>query len=223
MAMDAKGLDLDYFLFYDVRPRRIETRVELRCQFDEEPEVAEVAWRERFGDRIMKNNQDLYDVDASLTWYRLFDPEPDPLRQVIIEDQFGDNELIVGRLEGLLVPAVCGNVARKFPEKLDHYKVYRCAKSRRPADVDVALEGEFFDYTVHLADVAYFAVPCSKSHNGKDYEIKNSQAHLVIYGLEPHGEGLRLRARDQFGRFRTELEPPELLAAPCDKKDWREF
>src|SRR5215470_1837632 len=117
--MTAKDLKLDYFRFYAVTHQWIGQWVTLQGQFDEQPESVRAVWLGYFGNSASKNGESLFNKFAHLTWLSVFDPAPEPYRQVVVENQFGQQTLIIGATVGLLAPAqIIG--AGAFPGKLDH-------------------------------------------------------------------------------------------------------
>lgn len=223
--MDAQTLSLDHFLFYETNQEVINERVKLQCQFDKEPEAAGVQQRVRFGDRIDKNNEGLYDDTHSLTWYNLYDPVVDPDRVVIYDDQFGkEHKIAIGRLVAMLAPTKCGVSARKFPENLDHYKVFEVIGPEPPVNIQINLVGEFQSIQTTVSSQLYFAAPCTKSHQGREFKIQNEEAHLVFYGINVNvQEPTFVKTKDQFGRFQVALHTPHMLAVPCLKQKWEEL
>ncbi len=218
--MDAQSLSLDHFVFFEVNQESIGVRVELQCQFDEEPEVAGVMRRVRWGDRVEKNNETLYKDTHNLTWYDLLDPDPDPPRTVLYNDQFGEEHKIeIGRLVALLVPTRCAG--RGAPEGLDHYKVFEVVIAEAPLDQGINVVGAYQNLQTTLRQQRYFAAPSSKSHDRREFTIMNEEAHLVFYQMDPTPkEPDFIRLKDQFGRFRVAAHTAHLLAVPCLKTHW---
>ncbi|GAB2754729.1 hypothetical protein GCM10027020_03550 [Nocardioides salsibiostraticola] len=218
--MDAQSLSLDHFVFYEVDRERIEVKVELQCQFDDEPEPTGVMSRRRFGDRVKKNGESIFNDTHALTWYDLFDPVPDPDRTVIYDDQFGkEHKIQIGRLVALLVPTKCQG--RKAPKELDHYKVFEVINPEAPQDQPIEVKGEFQNLNTTVRAQRYFAAPAAKSHEGRDFPIMNAEAHLTFYLVDPTPkEPDYVKMKDQFGRFRVALHTAHLFAVPCLKRHW---
>ncbi len=220
--MDAQTLSLDHFMFYEVDRERMDAKVELQCQFDREPEPTALLSRERWGDRVKKNGESLYKDNHTLTWYDLSDPVPDPNRTVIYDDQFGkEHKIQIGRLKAMLVPTRCQG--RGAPTDLDHYKVFTVINPEPELGVQIKVKGEFQNVETTVRGQRYFAAPCSKSHDGRDFPVMNEKAHLVFYLIEPTPkEPDFVKLKDQFGRFRVALHTAHLFAVPYLKQKWEE-
>jgi len=220
--MQATDLGLDYFTFYECSHQTVKAKVELQCQFDEEPEPALVTGRRRFGDRSSKNGQPVVDPNSSLTWYDLTDPLLDPHRAVVFEDQFGKHEVVIRRLVALLTPVRCVSGGRSYPRDLDHFKVFEVVKSSGRLNVDADFASGFGSRTATLGEPAFFCAPANKIHDGKVTEIKNDKAHMVIYRVVPEpAEPQFEKMRDQFGRYRFDLTDNQYIGTPCAKSDWK--
>ena len=142
------------------------------------------------------------------------------------------------RLEGFSAPSIASPstgigrpssrrpIGQPSPERLDHYKVFEVKYHERPVDRQIRLSDAFYrglDVTVGLA--RYFAVPTTKEHRGRSYEIENEATHYVIYDVRAPGVEFIpkiTRTRDQFGRRRSIYERLSLLAVPCLKREWKQ-
>lgn len=223
MPFTAKELGLDYYAFYDLEPTLAKGSPDLQCQFDSEPEKVEVVFTERVGYPASKNRQPALGEKNNLMWYRIIDPEMEPPRTVVYEDQFGEGKLSIGRLVGLLTPTRLKGNSR--PDELDHYKVFEVTYSVPRNGIDISLSCAVEeDFEVQTHQVFYFAVPTAKDHQGRHYEINNEEAHLVIYGVVGPVEWVPtiVRSSDQFGRRTSVRHGMHLLGAPCLKREWDE-
>lgn len=122
--MTAKELKLDYFKIYDMEDRKVQSKVLLKGQFDRRPQPMQLALLDCFANPVSINGEPLYDKNAHLAWYRGLRSR-EPIRRVVLQNQFGKIQIWVGTGSGLLVPTQKVERGSKFPEALDHYKVYR--------------------------------------------------------------------------------------------------
>ena len=217
----AKSLKLDYFKIYDVANQMLHDSVTLQGQFDAEPETARVLGIDFFANVASKNGEAVFDRRAHLTWYRVFDPSPEPMRRVLVENQFGEQPLVIGPVKDMLVPA------RTYTDPkvgvsplLDHFKVYRVLDGA-PVDRPVTLKDEFRIEKGKVGVPIAFAVPAVKTHAGTSSPIKNDQAHLVIYRFTPREIKKIFRTRDQFSGHWLTASRTVGLAAPSIKKSWK--
>jgi hypothetical protein len=218
--MNAKDLKLDYFQFYDVVDQILNEPVLTQGQFDEQPEPIRLTYLNLFANPVSKNGEELYNKHAHLIWYNVFDPVPEPTRIVVVANQFGEQKILTGRTIGFLTPTQKHERGSKFPNELDHFKVY------------LVLHGQGIDKRVKLkdqfgadeADVYYpiaFAVPVRKQHWHGSFGVQNRDAHLVIYRITPRKLEKPVLARDQFGRHQLHVYRRLLLAAPSKKLKWQ--
>jgi hypothetical protein len=215
--MTAKTLRLDYFKIYDVVNQPVGDKVTLQGQFDEESEIVRVLHLEAFGNAAMKNNEAMFDRLGQLAWHTIFDFVPEPTRQVVVDNQFGEQKLIIGEAIGLLAPARSGIGAAK---QLDHFKIYRVLDGAAIGKV-VKVQDRFRIEKVKVDVPIAFAVPVTKEHGGATFTITNKKAHLVIYRTTVRPIDKGVRARDQFGTRDIRMLRSVALAAPSLKTSWK--
>ena len=229
--MNAVDLGLDYFQIYELeRPvdvSRAGELVALQGQFDEEAEKARPVCMIRFADRVRKNNEELYDKNAHLTWYRLgWRTDPRVIRHVTIANQFTkEQELEIHQVIGLLVPARMRTGHRRAFSKetrLDHYKVYEAFGPQVDAP-PIELEDQFHRRQTRVYYPVAFAVPVWKEHKER-FDILNEKAHLTIYRVDTSRDlPIVIDTLDQFFPLRgLKLGVSRLLAVPSKKLDWKE-
>jgi hypothetical protein len=218
--MTAQDLKLDYFKFYDVANLDLQELVTLKGQFDEEPERALLRILTFFANPVSKNDEPIYDKYAHLNWYVLSERVPDPTRKLVLENQFGRSEILIGPAFALLAPARKYEPGSAFPKQLDHYKVYRTLAAE-PLMQEVKLEDQFGADEVRVSYPVAFAVPVHKEHEGRTFQINNEKAHLLIYQITSYKAEKTIRVRDQFGRYTLHVMRSILLAVPTVKQDWK--
>lgn len=220
--MNAQELKLDHFKIYDVMDNRVDYQVTLQGQFDEEPEEAELLVLSHFANPVSKNQEPLYNHNAHLTWYRLYQPMPEPTRTVVVENQFGQHTLLIGRPFALLAPAQKRERGSQFPVELDHFKLYRVLGGE-PLDEQVTLQDQFGSQEARVIFPLAFGVPVRKAYLGHISPIHNEKVHLLIYRItsQPVREGRPVR--DQFGRRYLCFFRSVGLAVPSLKQEWNEI
>lgn len=221
--MNAHELRLDYFQIYDAANQRVRERVLLKDQFDEEPEKDLLTFLDWFANPVSKNGEELYDKRAHFTGYYLYQSVPDPARLVYLENQFGEQKIVIGRAFRLLVPAAKRTREMTlYSRELSHYKVYGVIEGEPPKK-EVKLEDQFGRSESPVLYPYGFAAPAEKEHEGKHYPIQNEQAHLVLYRLGPRRMRKGITVADQFGRYYLGIYRPLLLAVPSIKLEWKEL
>ncbi len=148
------------------------------------------------------------------------DPTPDPTREVTYQDQFGKQQIYIGRNVGLLVPTWKVEPGSTFPDKLDHYRVYQVLHGE-PINKTVKLEDQFGTMEGRIYYPMFFAVPARKWYEGQTYGINNADAHLAIYRTYPNTTQKVIATRDQFSQRHLNVFRSVLLAAPGKKLDWK--
>jgi hypothetical protein len=220
--MTAKELKLDYFKFYDVENREAQADLFLRGQFDRRPQKMRLRLLDFFANPVSKNGEPLYDKNAHLAWYRGVQP-PEPIRRVVLENQFGKFDIRTGTGYGLLVPTQKIERGSAFPEQLDHYKVYRLVDVEQVPNKVLKLRDQFGSAEVKLRLPLYFAVPVIKRHGNKTYPIHNDRAHLLIFSITVRDLKKSLKLRNQFANGTgVRVVRSLMLAAPSLKREWKQ-
>ena len=219
--MEATDLKLDYFKVYDVEDRPAQGDILLRGQFDPRPQKMRLALLDFFANPVSKNGERVYDKNAHLAWYRGIQAR-EPMRAVVVENQFGKFEIRTGTGYGLLVPSQKVEAGSVFPKALDHYKVYRLVDVERVPNVKLKLRDQFGTDEVALRLPLYFAVPVVKKHGDRKYPVQNERAHLLIFGITPRDVQKKIAVRNQFSRGASALVVRSLmLAVPSLKRGWK--
>ncbi len=220
--MNAEELKLDYFKIYDVADQRVEYRVALRGQFDEEPVDAELLVLTGFANPVSKNREPIHNRNAHLTWYWFYQPKPEPTRTVVVENQFGGQKILVGQARALLAPAQKRQRDSQFPADLDHYRLYWVLEAER-LDIEVPLEDQFGSEETIVIDPVAFGVPVEKEYRRSVSPVHNKEAHLVIYRTITRPQQQAKSVRDQFGLRYLTFRRSVGLAVPSVKLKWDEW
>jgi hypothetical protein len=174
-----------------------------------------------FGNPVSKNGEPIYDKNAHLAWYRGLQAS-EPMRRVVVENQFGKFDIRTGTGYGLLVPSQKVEPGSVFPRTLDHYKVYRLVDVERVPDVKLKLRDQFGSDEVALRLPLYFAVPVMKKYGDRKYPIQNNRAHLLIFSITPRDTPKKITVRNQFSRGTSAAVVRSImLAAPSLKLEWK--
>jgi hypothetical protein len=221
--MTAQELKLDYFKFYDVENLDAQADLLLRGQFDRRALKLQVRLLDFFGNAVSKNGEPLYNKHAHLAWYRGVQPA-EPMRRVIVENQFGKFDIRTGTGYGLLVPTQKLERGSMFPEQLDHYKVYRLVDVEQVPNKALKLRDQFGGDEVKLRLPQYFAVPVAKRHGDKTFPIRNERAHLLIFSITTRDlkKGIKLQNQIASG-VGVKVVRSLMLAAPSLKREWKQL
>lgn len=220
--MNAQDLKLDYFKIYDVGDYKVDYQVRLQGQFDEEPQDAELTLLSYFANPVSKNGEPIYNRNAHLTWYRLYSQIPEPTRNVMVENQFGQQKIIIGKSPALLAPARKQERGSQFPVDLDHFKLYWVLEGE-PVNQGVELKDQFSGEEAKVFYPLFFGVPVQKEYQGNVSPIHNKKAHLLIYKITPRSLQQARAVRDQFGMRYLFFLRSVLLAVPGIKPEWEEL
>ena len=219
--MTSQDLKLDHFKFYDVANQQAGQIIALQGQFDQEREQARLTYLNLFANPVIKNGEALYDKNAHLTWYDLFDPTPDPTRHVKYENQFGHAACYIGRSYALLTPTEKYEKGSAFPKGLDHYKVYQVLQGE-PLNTGAKLKDQFGEDEPRIYFPKFFAVPVKKWAQGEVFGINNDSTHLVLYNIYPKTVQKTIKTGDQFGNRYLHVFRSVLLGVPSLKVNWSE-
>ena len=219
--MTAKELKLDYFKIYDVENRDAQGDLLLRGQFDRRAQKMRLTLLDFFANPVSKNGEPLYNRNAHLTWYRGVQPA-EPIRRVVLENQFGKFDIRTGTGYGLLVPTQKVERGSAFAEEVDHFKVYRLVDVVSVPAKGVKLQDQFGSEGVRLRLPLYFAVPVMKRHGEKDFPIHNENAHLLIFSITVQDIKKKVTLRNQFANgISINVVRSIMLAAPSLKREWQ--
>jgi hypothetical protein len=219
--MTAKDLKLDYFQIYDVVNKPAAGIVQVRGQFDVRPQKMQLALLDFFANPVANNGESLYDSDAHLAWYRGIQP-PEPMRAVNLENQFGKLKIRTGTGNGLLVPTQKVEQGFRFPETLDHYKVYRLTYVEKVPEAALKLRDQFGASDVRLQVPLFLAVPVAKRHGTKQFPIQNERVHLLICSMTARDIEKKVTLRNQFDKRPSVWTVRSvMLAVPGITLDWK--
>ena len=213
---------LDHFRLYDVQPYFSGATPTLKGQFDGDDRPAVVGWLRQFANPVSKNGEAIQDKNSHFTIYDAQTTFPDPLRVVNVQNQFGEQKLLIDYLLFLLVPAQKIEPGLDFPETLDHYKGYRVF-SGPVADRRVSLVDQFQRQDeVQVLEPLVFCVPVVKKYGGAVYEINNPRDHLTIYRIVGNDYHTARDVKDQFfpNPIQLAIYSSQGLAVPSLKLDW---
>jgi hypothetical protein len=211
-----KQLKLDHFKFYKFKPIQTKFDVRVQGQFDKEMVPVHLPEIIGFANPVAKDRGMIIDKNAHLTLYKLLQRLAEPNRRLSIDNQFGKQELVIGKPMGLLVPTEKIEKGSGFPRNLDHYKVYSVLESK-PVERSVMLKDQFDSGKVRIGKPSHFCVPVLKKHK-KESPIVNEKAHITIYEIEPtKNYDLVIRVRDQFGKRKVPIDKSALLGVPTLK------
>ncbi len=220
--MNAKELQLDYFQIYNVTNQWVNHTVYLKTQFDPQPDLGHLKYLIWFANSARKNGEPFYDKKAHLAIYYLYQPAPEQMREVALENQFGKQKIIAGEAFCLLAPAMKIGRGSRFPKKLDHYKAYHVLDGK-PVNKDVKLKDQFGVNKVKVTYPYAFAAPAEKRHEGRVIPVRNKKTHLILYKITPYRIEKMRTTYDQFGRHQLNFNWSFLLAVPSLKLQWREI
>lgn len=232
--MDANDFRLDYFQIYRLdnpvylTARRLAGRTaEIQGQFDEEPVKRTLEIYRQFADRVMKNEEKLYNPHAHLNCYALRASPIKPVRRTVwVANQFGEEQVIQIREPiAVMVPARKRvKAANEWTPRteLDHYLVYQVVRAKT-VDAVVKLSDQFGVRKTRVYHPIAFAVPVSKRRPEHESKIINPEAHLTIYLIDKSEDmDVVLDTADQFYSYRLrKLGLGHLLAVPSKKLDWK--
>jgi len=156
--------------------------------------------------------------DHHLTLYGLEYEEEPQTWSVTVDNQFGIQELTVYGPSKLGVPTQKVEPgAHEPPVCLDHFLFYKVVEGPS-VDVVVGLYDQFHDEPeVLVTRPVFFANAVRKTHGGIVTEIKNPEAHLVLYEILGGVFETEVQVVNQFGEQTFYLYDPAFLAVPSEK------
>ena len=221
-AMTAAGLGLDYFQIYDLATKPADAVVQVKGQFDSRRVPIRLSVLEYFATPVSKNGEALHDRHAHFAWYTGVDPAQ-PIRQVVVNNQLGSFRVCTGAGNGLLVPTQKIEQGSRYPDTLDHYKVYRLTDVETIQRTSVNLRDQFGASRLRLLAPVYLAVPVEKRHDTEAFPIRNETAHLLLFAVTTLDvERPKISIWNQFDKRKSlDLLRAVMLAVPCAKGEWK--
>ncbi len=213
---------LDHFKVYAVKPQAMQDRVEVQGQFDREKRPVTLVALTYLANPVSKSGEQLVDRNAHLAWYSIRSTAREPKRRVILRNQFGEQELVLGPSVMLAVPTQKMEQGSALPKKLDHFVCYRVLEGKEIAKA-VSLDDQLDrQRSVRVNRPLFFCVPVAKMHEDHVFKVLNPRVHLAVYEITPKAYDLRKTLANQFGRREVTLLKSEMLAVPSEKLRWNE-
>jgi hypothetical protein len=216
-------LPLDHFKGYNlVEPvAAMPNEVYLEDQFSAFAAEATVAWE--FFNPVEKNGEPLWYPDNHLMSFDIIHGEVFPNWFVVVDNQFGLQELILGSPVKLAVPTWKLDPGPHGPPMdLDHFLFYEVLDGL-VLDIPVTLLDEFAYEENVVIEPRFFANPVQKTH-GDVTPILNPWGHLVVYQITPVPYFVPVVADNQFA---TEVPliavESYYLAVPTEKWYYEEI
>jgi hypothetical protein len=103
LPVQAQQWNLDHFKVYKIQEQPVGLDVWIRNVFTPFFTPVSVVRYSKFLNPVDKNFEGIIDPFSHLNWYRII-TEPDPARRLLINNQFGTQELVIESSEALLVP-----------------------------------------------------------------------------------------------------------------------
>lgn len=207
---------IDHYKVYNAPGVWFPGPITLRDQFGER-QIFELQLT-KFATPVSKNGEMIFDEVAHQAWWEFRHPEPQ--RMIVVQDQFGTHEWLLGDAVYLLNPAFknLDDPSLPLPE-LNHYDCYEAEGP--PILLEVMLADQFDQVIVLVLEARYFCNPCEKiTPDGMVYPIIDNDAHLTVYFVEnPFPYNIQVRIRDQFVDEPLILFENQLLAVPAIKKE----
>ena len=147
-----------------------------------------------------------------------------PPHGVMVDNQFGQQQLKVGAATGLMVPTTKGLAGPPPPPNpaaysYEHYKCYKAAG--KALKLPVQLADQFGSGPAIVVKAMQLCNPAAKQHNGAIDPIRIPDRHLVCYGikskLKPVLAGPAF-AVNQFGLEQLKLGAAKTLCVPSLKQ-----
>ena len=157
--------NIDHYLVYRVMPPAVVVLgADLRDQFGEGS--VELGERDKLANPVAKaidpdipDPADILYPDEHLSWWRFPQPQPQPIRQIQVTNQFGvEVPWTLGDAEYLLVPAIKNGVGEITLNQ--HYKCY--IADGAPLGIPVNLEDQFGPRSTVVEEPRYFCNPVEK-------------------------------------------------------------
>jgi len=209
---------LEHFACYTLKKKAFEARrVELTDQFGSR--VAEVTKRVELCNPAQKGNEPYNNDRAHLVCYTT--TGPDLHTPVTVRNQFGSQQLMVGKPTRLCVPSrkkELDESLRKIKAPIDHFQCYAVSPLtplyRAGSLGAVKLTDQFgVQNGVQVGNPVRLCAPVDKDGS----RIEHPVAHLVCYQIEGARVDVRVLIKNQFERTKLVAKQANALCVPSAK------
>jgi hypothetical protein len=205
---------LDTVLVRDVVDVDFQEEVHLQGVWDKSPIKTRLSKLTVMGSAVQVDGVPPVAANARYTGYVLSQDFPDPVRTVRIWNQFGEQELSLGRPVHLLVPARPSG-EQAGGSRLDHYKCFvvlrSCCGERRPVTIT---DTDGVDRAVKVGFPKFFCVPVAKQRGDVNEAINEARNFLTLYDIACDTPGVAAEVVDQFGTYELDVRRSVLLGLP---------
>jgi hypothetical protein len=209
---------LDHFTVYVVPNSPSPDSVSVKGQFDRTLNTTRIKDLSFYSTRVDKKREGIIDKNAHLAWHACLQGA-NPMREVVISNQFGRQTLILGQPRFLLVPSAPKGAA--ISQKLDHYLAYEVLKASGPNISPVSLADDLLtSANVAVGKPKFFCVPVLKVHKDKKFPIHDPRDHLTVYEVAP-AKARGFAINDQLGTFKFPSAVRRLLGVPTVKVSFK--
>jgi hypothetical protein len=198
VASTTTTTDPDHYKCYSTLRSSFDRRdVSLEDQFM--TTTASVLRPSRFCNPANKNNEGISDPTAHLNCYKISEPRFQPI-DVVVENQFGQQNLTVTKADTLCVPAEKDMVPSDL--NINHFKCYKVRATRgTPAFTsrDVSVMDQFEDKMTTVIRPALLCNPVDKNGEGMPFP----ENHLTCFKIkdvsgQPAFQAQPIEVSDQF-------------------------
>jgi hypothetical protein len=156
-----------------------------------------------------------------MDWWSFRQPVSQPARSVIVTDQFGITQWVLGNAVYLLTPSLKNvqpdSTGGPRPPVWNHYVCYDVLKGPL-VNKPVTLVDQFGNVQVVVLAARYFCNPAQKLDGGVTYPIVDNNAHLAVYTVQnSQPDVYNILTIDQFGFWKTSINRNDLLCVPALK------
>lgn len=171
---------------------------------------------EKFANPVDKNGEGIPHPLIHHIWWEIDNPEP--VKRVELDNQFGRQTWTVTNGRYLLTPASKNDPSgTPPPEPANHYK---CYEAMGPiVDQSVMLQDQFIGFTGLVMEPMFFCNPTTKTvADGTEFPPVDETVHLACYKVDPMMPvDAPLTAIDQFGSWQITAHMTEWLCVPTEK------
>jgi len=216
----------NHYLVYNLRtPMPIAKQVDLRDQFGKVSVTSLVF--EKFATPAEKiHNGVVYPMvnpDIHQDWWRINSTQP--VRTVIVTDQFGSSKWQVAHASYLLLPSLKNLPGPGTPlPTWNHYLCYDVVPPGLLVDQLVVLKDQFGGVQVQVLHARFLCNPVEKTVRTATgtvtYPIIDATAHLACYDVSGPGfPTTSITAYDQFGFWPVQIQTPNCMCVPALKEE----
>jgi hypothetical protein len=199
--------------------RLVKHDVDLRSRLDDGKVTTDLAGPRMFSRGVEIGEGDARRGQTCMTWYEITNPASESTRTVSVRGGLQGRDLFQVRLgpaQYLVSPAQQLTSGRPSGEsdRMNHFKAYRILDDHS-VDSKLVFKDSLGPAARQALKITHLCVPAEEWHHDEHFPIRDADACLLVYHLEPCDVETKASIVDQFGLNELKVSSSAYLAVPA--------